>query len=138
MLPPFHPKESTATETGLKVHQLLLKSWETFPLCRTESEVEASKLHTNKISAMEPFKRCRHDASSHLCSTWEMFKLKLDKSKTIRQTDDEIYEHSPDPNNHVCVATSSLLRMLTSEFLTIDVLRKNTLLQMAEKRFMLS
>lgn len=33
---------------------------------------------------------------------------------------------------------TTLPRTLTGEFLTIDVLRKNTLLQMAEKRFMLS
>lgn len=134
MFPPFHPKESTATETGLKVHQLLLKSWQNQQTLRWKHWM--FKLNSTLIK-YQPW-RCRHDASSHLGSTWEMFMLKLDKSKTIRQTDDEIYEHSPDPNNHVCVATSSPLRTLAGEFLTIDVLRKNTLLQMAEKRFMLS
>lgn len=90
-------KSQQLQKQDLKSINCCLKSRQTFPLCRTDSEVEASdvqpKLHTKKISAMEPFIRCRHDASPHLCSTWEMFMLKLDKSKTIRQTDDEIYDH---------------------------------------------
>lgn len=44
-----------------------------------------------------------------------------------------------DNKTRVCASASSLRRKaVTGEPLTIDVLRKKTLLQMAEKRFMLS